>query len=449
VILLLLFAAAARAGVLDAPRFRPLDPFPLAIGDDAGAQAFALADVNGDLLPDLITIDDEEDELLILLGVGDGTFEVPQRYLVDGTPTAVTVADLASPVASEAAGDADGHPDVVVTFDDGSAAIYLGRGDGCFDEPEQDLSEVLDASEIIGVVAADFDADDRNDLALLDLFDEVYFLCNLRGNLAPCLTDVVETLGTEPIAIAGGDFDGDTSFDVAVLNFDSHNLSPLFNRGDGAFEAALPVSTSATGHQQPAHFAAGRLNADLSDDIVVVNRELFADFSVVALYGRPDRGFLNRIFPAPFELTSSALGDLDGDGALDLVMLSAALSSPATLSLGDGEGGFAEPVEPAGLPTLPQRAVVLADLDGDTRLDAVFLNAEGTEFQVSLNRGVICAGDCDQSQGVSINELVLAVAIALGSSPASSCIAADIDASNSVEINELVAAVARALGGCP
>lgn len=59
-----------------------------------------------------------------------------------------------------------------------------------------------------------------------------------------------------------------------------------------------------------------------------------------------------------------------------------------------------------------------------------------------------CAGDCNGDGMVRINELVLAVDIALGSSPAADCRAVDTDGSNSVSVNELVAAVNRALNGC-
>lgn len=60
----------------------------------------------------------------------------------------------------------------------------------------------------------------------------------------------------------------------------------------------------------------------------------------------------------------------------------------------------------------------------------------------------LCAGDCDGNGEVTINELVQAVAIALGRSPTDACRAADANADGTVAINELVAAVRSALGGC-
>jgi hypothetical protein len=62
-----------------------------------------------------------------------------------------------------------------------------------------------------------------------------------------------------------------------------------------------------------------------------------------------------------------------------------------------------------------------------------------------------CAGDCDSSGSVRVNELVLGVTIALqGSDPgAEYCGGLDTNNSRLVEVNELVAAVNNLLRGCP
>ena len=64
-------------------------------------------------------------------------------------------------------------------------------------------------------------------------------------------------------------------------------------------------------------------------------------------------------------------------------------------------------------------------------------------------RARTCAGDCDGDGQVSIDELVLAVTIALGQLPAERCTAADGSGDGQVTIDELVGAVHTALSGCP
>ena len=59
-----------------------------------------------------------------------------------------------------------------------------------------------------------------------------------------------------------------------------------------------------------------------------------------------------------------------------------------------------------------------------------------------------CAGDCDFNSATAINELVIAVNIALGASPVTACEAVDGNGDGQVTISELVAAVNIALNGC-
>ena len=59
-----------------------------------------------------------------------------------------------------------------------------------------------------------------------------------------------------------------------------------------------------------------------------------------------------------------------------------------------------------------------------------------------------CIGDCDGSNTVSVNELVLGVNIALARTALAACPPFDQNDSQRVEVNELVAAVNRALQGC-
>jgi hypothetical protein len=61
---------------------------------------------------------------------------------------------------------------------------------------------------------------------------------------------------------------------------------------------------------------------------------------------------------------------------------------------------------------------------------------------------VPCAGDCDGSGDVTVNELITMVNIALGNAPLSNCPIGDADGSGDITINEILAAVNNALSGC-
>ena len=60
-----------------------------------------------------------------------------------------------------------------------------------------------------------------------------------------------------------------------------------------------------------------------------------------------------------------------------------------------------------------------------------------------------CGGDCDGDGAVVVNELVLAVSVALGAAALDVCAAVDGDGDGTVTIAELIAAVDHGLAGCP
>jgi hypothetical protein len=63
--------------------------------------------------------------------------------------------------------------------------------------------------------------------------------------------------------------------------------------------------------------------------------------------------------------------------------------------------------------------------------------------------GAQCPGDCNRDAAVAVNELVVAVNIALGNEDVATCPPVDRSGDGQVTVNELVAAVTAALNGCP
>jgi len=59
-----------------------------------------------------------------------------------------------------------------------------------------------------------------------------------------------------------------------------------------------------------------------------------------------------------------------------------------------------------------------------------------------------CAGDCNGSGEVTIDEIITMVNIALGTADLTACQAGDTNGNNSIEVNEIIQAVNNAAGGC-
>jgi hypothetical protein len=60
----------------------------------------------------------------------------------------------------------------------------------------------------------------------------------------------------------------------------------------------------------------------------------------------------------------------------------------------------------------------------------------------------MCAGDCGNDGEVTINELLLMVNVALDQAQVSECSAGDRDQNDAITIDEILVAVDHALAGC-
>jgi hypothetical protein len=165
----------------------------------------AIGDFNGDNWPDFVTsIFSPGNCIRVSINQGDGTFFPSVIYAAGGNPAAVAVGDL----------NADGILDIVVangSQNDNDISIFIGNGDGTF----QPQVRVPVGFRPGGVLMADFDQNGRSEVVVTHYGSNAiyYFKPNAGGVLGP--PEIINIGSTQGNAVAA-DFDNDGWLDMMV-----------------------------------------------------------------------------------------------------------------------------------------------------------------------------------------------------------------------------------------
>jgi hypothetical protein len=246
--------------------------------------------------------------------------------------------------------------------------VLLGLGDGTFSSPIATPTGGLHGKS---VVLADVNRDGKTDLVLPGVGAVAVLLGNGDGSFtsAPVLAS-----GTGQTAVAVADLDGDAKPDLVVANTQgSGGLSVRLGNGDGSFGAATAVAGGAAAPQ--IDLGLGDLDGDGKADLVVFTTTTPAtgpaDVSVRLGAGNGTFGAAVHTAAGTNSITSRlVLADADGDGKLDVIAASGKLS----VLLNQGGGTLAAPVDYA----VNAQALVARDLNGDGKLDLAGQGLDGT-----------------------------------------------------------------------
>ena len=183
------------------------------------------------------------------------------------------------------------------------------------------------------------------------------------------------------------DLDGDGDLDLVVGNDAPDEKVVYFNDGKGRFSLAGAFGEA---KWPTRNVTVADLNRDGRPDIVVANRGGPENRSANYICMNDGRGR----FPACRALSSEsattiAAGDLNGDGLPDLVVPHRDGGQSYLFinnGQGDGKGGFAAK-HPFGPDKSATRAIALADLNGDGRLDIVIGDEASGGASLYFNQG--------------------------------------------------------------
>ena len=273
---------------------------------DTDSYNSAIADINKDGNLDIVTSSN------VFLGDGEGNFTKSANL---GGGNDVYTADVNS----------DGYPDILTS--PGNATLHLNLGDGTFG-PAQIYST---GSFAAGATFADINKDGKQDIITLDFWDTKVSIFLGDGTGSFNFNQSVP-VGGPPGYVRITDINNDEINDIVSENQAGIALTYTLGKADGSFQAPQSL-----GGYYGYGLEVGDINNDSLSDIVTA----IAGLNVISIHKNMGSGnFVTTIYPSfgswPHKV---ALTDLNGDGAVDLIVGNE-FSKSVSISHNDGTGSF-------------------------------------------------------------------------------------------------------------
>lgn len=337
-------------------------PTSITIAAGSGPSSVALGDIDGDGDTDIAcgTLGGPGDRLHVLIGDGSGAIWTPHVHPLDGSPLRVIVAEFTSDLRDDILIGCSGRHISLFVAD--GAAVRGGVNSGSPSRPA-------------GAGVADIDRDGDLDALVAESFDTTHQITVLNGNGGITFVGATShAVGDGPRAVGAIDINLDGHLDLVSLNHDAATLSVRLADGLGGYLTAVDTAVASNGFD----LAFADVNRDGRPDIVTVHD---APATVTVLTNTTPIGSPSPSFTTAFlggaagSGTSLSIGDINRDGAPDILVGNAATS--CSMWLNDGVGAF--PVLNAVTTPLAV-AVDLGDINGDGRLDIVGTGSANTIF---------------------------------------------------------------------
>jgi hypothetical protein len=275
----------------------------------------------------------------------------------------------------------DGIPDLVILGD--GISVLLGNGDGTFTAAPRPPAD-LPGSVVVG----DFNGDGAPDLAVaprLDEGDSEVLLGKGDGTFNLVHEDFGNKNGiVTSSSIAVGDFNGDGKLDLAetcssINEQPCNSLLILLGNGDGTFIQSSAIPFDIFGFQST---AAGDFNGDGHLDLAVTDS---GSNDVTILLGSGDGSFTPTAnLVTGVNPSSIAAADFNRDGRLDLAVTDSG-SNDVTILLGNGDGNFTSAASAAA--GIVPASVAIGDFNGDGATDLVVANAGSSRVTILSGNG--------------------------------------------------------------
>lgn len=349
------------------------------------------ADLNGDGAMDIVASNGSSMAQRFTIAFGDGNGQVSSTTTITPMSNATVLDAIPSDI------DGDGDADVVAmvqTVEFGkfdpyftvSLYAYINDGSGNMTLTGTPVEVDSDIDEFYEMDCGDFDGDGlRDDFLVSNLYEAQIKGVSWNPLQSWTTMGTVVSVPGNGVGLEAIDYDMDGDDDIVSIGADQ----VIVRRNNGVFSFSAG-GTIATG-DEPVDIAIGDIDGDGDPDLVVLNEYNFQTDNTVRVIMNNGAGFDPGVELSIGYYGSSsvdyarrlAVGDVNLDGHADIVVSPFVPVDAVRVFLGDGTGGFV--LDSSYLAQVPG-AIDLVDLNMDDQLDVV-ISHTGWSPMVLLNQG--------------------------------------------------------------
>ncbi|CAF4014366.1 unnamed protein product, partial [Adineta steineri] len=369
--------------------------------DLSNPQSIAVGDVNNDNRLDVIVVNYLGNNVDIFLGLGNGTFTSYASYTtgISSNPYSVAIGHF----------NDDRWLDIVVANSgSNNIGIFLGYGNATFSS--QTTYSTGNSSQPYAVAIADFNNDKRLDIVVANYGTNNLgiFYGNNDGTFSSQQTMSTGS-SSSPRYVVVDDFNNDSQWDIAAINYYGSNLGIFLGYGNGKFstQTMYPIEFS----EGPYVATVGDLNNDGIRDIIVT---VYYSRNVVIFLGYGNGTFAKT---ASYSTGSGsrpitvAIGDLNNDNRMDIAVGNCNTDN-VVIFIGTGDGKFSYDNSYSADKNACPSSIALGDFNNDTVMDIVVANYGtnvigvflGTTYITGILEDAYSTGSSPHPQGVAIDD---------------------------------------------